>query len=319
MRMNKYTVVSLAALLVVVAALPVYALLEAGRMEGAQTALAERYVAEGADMYVENCASCHGADGKGIGAMPALNNPGLAKADREVLYDTIAHSPHGTVMAAWHVDEGGSLNSFQVEGLVTLIMNADWTEVSRLATVKGFREPAAGDAAADLAVMEGSGEDPHECRACHEEPSVHAERFGLNCSRCHTLEAWKPALLLRHTFALDHGGQGQVACQTCHTESYATNICYGCHDHEAAEMQAVHEAEGIVDLEPCAECHPTGASGEARELGYGLGEQSSGPAAPAVSADGQATGEGVPSYGGESGKEGAKSGNAAPEGAQGGR
>jgi hypothetical protein len=50
MRMNKYTVISFVALLVVVAALPVYALFEAGRMDEAQVALSERYVAEGADM-----------------------------------------------------------------------------------------------------------------------------------------------------------------------------------------------------------------------------------------------------------------------------
>ncbi len=286
--MNKYTVISFVALLVVVAALPVYALFEAGRMDGAQVALSERYVAEGADMYVENCATCHGADGLGIGAMPALNNPNLAKADREVLYDTIAHSPHGTAMSAWHVDDGGGLNSFQVQGLVTLIMSADWTEVSRLATVKGFREPARSDPNVDLATMEADGqEDPHECRACHEEPEVHAERFGLNCSRCHTLEAWKPALLLRHTFALDHGEQGQVACQTCHTETYHKNTCYGCHDHEVADMESVHEAEGISELEPCSECHPTGVSGEAERLGYGLGGRTGAIEAPGPNVDGQ--------------------------------
>jgi len=289
--MNKYTMVSLIALLIVVAALPVYALFEAGRMDVAQVALAKQYVAEGADMYVDNCARCHGADGTGIGAMPALNNPGLAKADREVLYDTIAHSPHGTVMSAWHVDEGGSLNSFQVEGLVTLITSADWTEVSELAVVKGFQEPARGDPKAALARMESGAEDPHECRACHEEPDLHAERFGLNCSRCHTLEAWKPALLLRHTFALDHGDSGKVACQTCHTANYYENTCYECHDHEPVEMERVHEAEGIVELEPCAGCHPTGASGEAEQLGYGRGGQSSGLAAPGQNADGQVTEE----------------------------
>ena len=291
--MNKYTIVSLIALLIVVAALPVYALYESGRMDGAKVALSERYVAEGADMYVESCASCHGADGTGIGAMPALNNPNLAKADRDVLYDTIAHSPHGTAMSAWHVDEGGALNSFQVEGLVTLIMSADWNEVSRLATVKGFRERAPADPNADLARMESGGDDPHECRACHEEPEVHAERFGINCSRCHTLEAWKPALLLRHTFALDHGEKGKVACQTCHTVTYSENTCYGCHDHDPTDMQAVHEAEGIFELEPCSECHPTGVSGEAERLGYGLGGQTGGLQAPGLNLNGQLPGSGA--------------------------
>jgi hypothetical protein len=196
-------------------------------------------------------------------------------------------------MSAWHVDDGGGLNSFQVEGLVTLIMSADWTEVSRLATVKGFREPALADPRAELATMEAGGQDdPHECRACHEDPEVHAERFGLNCSRCHTPEAWKPALLLRHTFALDHGEKGKVACQTCHTKTYFENTCYGCHDHEPTEMKAVHEAEGIFEMEPCGECHPTGASGEAERLGFGLGGQTGGIEPPGLNLGGQLPGGG---------------------------
>jgi mono/diheme cytochrome c family protein len=309
--MNKYAIISLLALLIVVAALPVYALFEAGRMDLAQAALAGRYVAEGADMYIENCASCHGADGLGIGAMPALNNPGLAKADRDVLYDTIAHSPHGTVMSAWHLDEGGALNSFQVEGLVTLIMSADWTEVSRLASVKGFREPAPADPNVQLARMEAQGDDPHECRACHEEPDLHAERFGLNCSRCHTLEAWKPALLLRHTFALDHGDEGQLACQTCHTRNYFENTCYECHDHDPADMEAVHAGEGIFELEPCTECHPTGASKEAEQLGYGRGGRTSGAQSPGLNLGGYLPGgEEIPSLQPES------AGTPAPAGRQ---
>jgi mono/diheme cytochrome c family protein len=293
MQMNKYSIVTLIALLVVVATLPVYALFEAGRMDQAQTDLAGLYVAEGADMYVENCASCHGPDGLGIGAMPALNNPALAKADRDVLYDTIAHSPHGTVMSAWHVDEGGALNSFQVEGLVTLIMNADWNEVSRLASVKGFREPAPADPNARLARMDAQGDDPHECRACHEEPDLHAERFGLNCSRCHTLDAWKPALLLRHTFALDHGDEGQVACQTCHTHNYSENTCYECHDHDPTNMQTVHADEGIFELQPCEACHPTGASKEAQQLGYGRNGRTSALPAPGPQADNQLPAQGA--------------------------
>ena len=293
MQMNKYTIITLIALLIVVATLPVYALFEAGRMDQALTALADLYVAEGADMYVSNCANCHGAGGQGVGAMPALNNPALAKADRDILYDTIAHSPHGTVMSAWHVDEGGALNSFQVEGLVTLIMNADWNEVSRLASVKGFREPAPADPNAQLAKMDAQGDDPHECRACHEEPDLHAERFGLNCSRCHTLDAWKPALLLRHTFALDHGGEGQVACQTCHTHNYSANTCYECHDHQPADMQTLHAGEGIFELQPCEACHPTGASKEAQQLGYGLNGRTSALPAPGPHSDNQLPAQGA--------------------------
>lgn len=268
--MNKYNAVGIIALLIVVAVLPIYALFEPGRMDGARAELSRTYVTEGADLYVQNCAVCHGAAGEGIGAMPALNNPGLVDADRDMLYDTIARSAHGTAMSSWHVEEGGSLNSYQVEGLVTLIQTAEWSRVGELAADRGVMLPTPVPPEDTLVTMEGDSEDPHECRACHEEPELHAEQFGLNCSRCHTLEAWKPALLTRHTFMLDHGDEGKVACETCHTETYSEHTCYGCHDHEPEQMRVAHVEEEIPEFERCVECHPTGLEGEAANLGYGL-------------------------------------------------
>jgi mono/diheme cytochrome c family protein len=245
--------------------------------------LRQEFVAEGAAIYVENCAACHGAAGEGLGAMPALNNPALASADHDLLYATIAHSPHGTIMSAWHTDEGGRLNSLQVESLVTLIMNGGWSKAGDLAVARGFTSPTPAAPELELATMESGEGDPHECQACHEEPAVHAERFGLNCSRCHTLQAWKPALLTRHTFYLDHGDEGQVSCQTCHDKNYSEHTCYGCHDHEPEEMETAHLEEEITDFDGCAECHPTGQEGEAARLGYGLSGQAN--AAPSFEVD----------------------------------
>ncbi|HSJ57546.1 MAG TPA: cytochrome c [Anaerolineae bacterium] len=268
--MNRYYLLTLIALLVLVAALPIYALVEPTRLVEAGSAQEQRFLAQGVATYVSSCAACHGRLGEGVGSMPPLNNAALADADRAVLYSTIAHPPHGTAMSSWHVDDGGSLNTYQVESLVTLIQNADWVPVAALADRQGFVVPTPDVPEVRLATMEGSSEDPHECRACHEEPAMHAERFGLNCARCHTLDAWKPAYLTRHTFLLDHGDEGQIACQTCHTTTYAAYTCYGCHDHTPDDMRLAHEREEITRLEPCGECHPTGAADEAAALGYGL-------------------------------------------------
>lgn len=110
------------------------------------------------------------------------------------------------------------------------------------------------------------GGEERECVACHEDPEVHAGEFGLECDRCHTTAAWLPAQLTRHLFQLDHGDEGEVACETCHVGSYVVYTCYECHDHQAAEMDEVHRTEGIDELEPCGACHPTGREGEAGEL-----------------------------------------------------
>ena len=267
--MKKYDIVALLALLIIIAVLPFYALREPSRMAAAQTGLREQRVEDAATLYVENCAFCHGTLGEGLGAMPALANPNLAKADPGKLFNVIAGSTHGSNMAAWHVEEGGILSTYEVEGLVTLIREADWNAVDKLASSRAvaFSEPTI--ATADLTQLEGMSQDPHECRACHEEPAVHADRFGLNCARCHGLEAWKPALLIRHTFLLDHGGQGKVTCQTCHTTTYSEHTCYGCHDHTPEQMETVHAELDIFEIDNCVQCHPTGQAGEANQLRAG--------------------------------------------------
>jgi hypothetical protein len=99
-----------------------------------------------------------------------------------------------------------------------------------------------------------------ECAACHQEPPIHAGLFGLKCEACHNTGAWTPARLTQHSFPLDHGEQGEIACATCHTQSYVTYTCYGCHEHEPTKIQEKHAEEGITGerLLECTACHPTG-------------------------------------------------------------
>jgi hypothetical protein len=112
-----------------------------------------------------------------------------------------------------------------------------------------------------------------DCTACHPEPEVHAGQFGLDCMRCHGVAAWTPAQLTQHVFRLDHGGEGQVECEICHVGTYVEYTCYGCHDHQLADMEEVHAQEGIADFEACMDCHPTGEEGEVvrDETGGGQG------------------------------------------------
>lgn len=101
---------------------------------------------------------------------------------------------------------------------------------------------------------------PSECAACHSEPEIHAGVFGLKCESCHSSAAWTPAQMVEHTFPLDHGEQGQVACETCHEERYTGYTCYGCHEHQPGEILSEHLDEGIsqAELADCMACHPDG-------------------------------------------------------------
>lgn len=280
--MNRYNALSAIALIVFIILVPVYAAGEPARREAAQLQLRRQLLNEGATLYVQQCASCHGPAGEGAGAVPALSNPALHTAAKDHLFDVIARATHGSNMSAWHLSSGGALTDYQVLALVTIIRFPEWEQVGQLSREAGVvvaGPPAESGSSNPLVAARWTnpstpwrqetkeavtGEDAHQCAACHEEPAIHAERFGLDCVRCHTLEAWQPALLTQHTFELDHGDQGQISCQTCHQSNYYEHTCYGCHDHTRAQMAEVHLAEGIEEYETCQTCHPTGHEGEAQ-------------------------------------------------------
>jgi hypothetical protein len=98
------------------------------------------------------------------------------------------------------------------------------------------------------------------CGDCHPEPDLHAGIFGMDCARCHSTFAWAPAELHMHTFVLEHGGESVDSCETCHAGTYTEYPCYSC--HEDAEMQRAHMDDGIIAINNCVDCHPTGRGGE---------------------------------------------------------
>jgi len=265
--MNRFNILSVAALLVLVIAVPIYAFQEQARMSGAQDRLQAQSIENGAVLYLEFCGECHGPTGEGNDLNPALNRLGMAEADPLVLFNIISRAAHGSSMASWHLEEGGVFNDYQIRELVTMIRYADWSRVQQIATEQGLvLQGISTREIEDISVSMLPEEDPHQCIACHEDPKVHRGQFGLDCVRCHTLEAWIPASLTRHTFKLDHGNEGDVACETCHIDTYIVYTCYECHDHKPAQMVAVHEDEGILEYENCRSCHPTGAKDEGKQI-----------------------------------------------------
>jgi mono/diheme cytochrome c family protein len=264
--LKKANFITIIALLTMVAALPAYIVREPFRMEQKGEILRQKELVEAGDLYVEHCVSCHGLGGEGLDQMPALNSPALADADAKRLFNIIAHAPHNTTMAAWHLDEGGILSTYQVDKLVTLIRFGDWYQVGMLAASKNILNPE-GPNPDMVEVFSKELDDPdHQCVACHEEPDLHAGVFGVQCARCHTISAWSPAYLTLHTFILDHGENESKSCETCHISNYPDYTCYGCHDHQVEDMETVHLAEQISDITQCADCHPTGVAGEAGRL-----------------------------------------------------
>jgi hypothetical protein len=103
---------------------------------------------------------------------------------------------------------------------------------------------------------------PLACVGCHADPQEHLGQFGLDCAQCHSTSTWEGATF-DHTFPLNHGEEGNIACKTCHvTTDFKQYTCYGCHEHTEQRIQAEHLEEGISNFQNCMECHPTGREEE---------------------------------------------------------
>ena len=113
-------------------------------------------------LYAENCAGCHGVDGRG-GAAIALADPVyLAIADDAAMRKVIANGVRGTSMPAFAQSAGGMLTDKQIDVITTQI-RARWSHPGILAGVAApsYAAKSAGDAA--------RGELAYKtyCESCH--------------------------------------------------------------------------------------------------------------------------------------------------------
>lgn len=112
-----------------------------------------------------------------------------------------------------------------------------------------------------------------QCATCHAAPVdiIHPKGVG-NCAQCHTNAAWKPATF-NHDRLFRLQGEHNVPCVTCHTLNTTSRFtCYGCHEHQPADLRARHLEEGIRNIDNCVACHRGGEDSEHGERG-GRGER----------------------------------------------
>jgi cytochrome c oxidase cbb3-type subunit 3 len=93
--------------------------------KGSET-LAPNEVLEFGTLYAENCAGCHGAEGRG-GAAIALADPVyLAIADDAAIRKVIANGVRGTAMPAFAESAGGMLTNKQID-VITSEIRSRWS------------------------------------------------------------------------------------------------------------------------------------------------------------------------------------------------
>jgi mono/diheme cytochrome c family protein len=124
--------------------------------------LAPNEVLEFGTLYAENCAGCHGAEGRG-GAAIALANPVyLAIADDASIRKVIANGVRGTAMPAFAESAGGMLTDAQID-VITKGIRSRWSQYGILdaATAPSYAPKSAGDA------QRGEFAYKTYCESCH--------------------------------------------------------------------------------------------------------------------------------------------------------
>jgi mono/diheme cytochrome c family protein len=115
-------------------------------------------------LYSQNCAGCHGVDGKG-GAATALANPVLlAIADDKIIRHIAANGVPGTPMPAFAQSAGGMLTDKQIDALV-----------------RGIRSWAKSDVFGDQTPPPYAAQIPGD-------PHRGADAYQKYCSSCHGVD-----------------------------------------------------------------------------------------------------------------------------------
>jgi cytochrome c oxidase cbb3-type subunit III len=133
-----------------------------GQPRRASEILAPSEVMEFRTLYAENCAGCHGTEGKGGGAIALADPVYLAIADDTAMRKVIANGVRGTSMPAFAQSAGGMLTDKQID-VITREMRSRW---SRQGILDGANPPAYAAKSAGN-VQHGEVVYGTYCASCH--------------------------------------------------------------------------------------------------------------------------------------------------------
>ena len=151
-------------------------------------------------LYGQNCAGCHGGDGK-LGPAPPLNDPLFrAIVPEQELHDLITSGRKNTLMPAFAQQNGGLLTAAQIQVLVKQIKGIPYKIVAK----------QEGGVAKSLIVPDAGGIVPHWGRPATPPkgaPSYHAQSPGSKGSGAGNKERGAP--VFARACATCHGDRGQ--------------------------------------------------------------------------------------------------------------
>jgi len=118
---ERYLFIGIVFTLLIAAGFSYYWLSEPTRLTQAAESFSIERVHRGGEVYIDQCASCHGAEGEG-GIGPALNDRDLLRNTLdEIFFSVIRSGVPGTEMPGWSVDFGGPLTDEDIRDVVAFI------------------------------------------------------------------------------------------------------------------------------------------------------------------------------------------------------
>jgi cytochrome c oxidase cbb3-type subunit 3 len=133
-----------------------------GQPRSGSETLAPREVLEFSALYAENCAACHGKEGRGAAAIALADPVYLAVVDEATMLKVIAGGVRGTAMPAFAESAGGLLTSKQIDA-ITQGIRSRWSRPGILdgANPPSYAAKSAGDG------QRGEGVYKTWCESCH--------------------------------------------------------------------------------------------------------------------------------------------------------
>ncbi|MEX1006403.1 MAG: cytochrome c [Acidimicrobiia bacterium] len=120
--LNRYLVMGLVFMFVLVAGFVAYRVREPSLRADAASSQRATYTKLGKELFANNCAECHGDNGSGGGDAPTLHSKEfLENTSDEQIHALTSGGVSGTEMSAWGIDFGGTMTDEQVRQLVTYL------------------------------------------------------------------------------------------------------------------------------------------------------------------------------------------------------
>ena len=133
-----------------------------GQPQKGSEPVAPNQVVDFGTLYAQNCAACHGAEGRG-GAAIALANPVyLAIVDENAMHSVVANGVRGTSMPAFAQSAGGLLTDEQINVITSGIVSR-W---GRKGILDGANPPAYAATTTGDAARGGIAFETY-CASCH--------------------------------------------------------------------------------------------------------------------------------------------------------